>query len=360
MNIPICKPSLPEINDYVSSLERVWESKMLSNNAFYAQRLEEIVRTYLKVKYACVVNNADTGLIIALSSLELPTKSEVIIPSFTFNSTANAVLWNNLTPVFADINLDTFCINTEDIEAKITKKTKAIIATHIFGNPCGTESLENLAKKYKLKLIFDSAHAYGSKIESKKVGNFGNIEVFSFSGTKIVTSGEGGVITTNDQKLYKKFLLSRNYGFGKDYISKRVGINGKISELNAILGCLNLPNVEKLIDIRSKISLRYKNILTDVGDLNFQFIPEENESTFQSFPILTNKRDHLAKHLESKGVQTKKYFYPLHKMKFFNTKLNLPNTEEVFRKIICLPIYADLKSQDQDKIIDIIVDFYKS
>lgn len=357
--IPVCKPSFPELGVYEKQLKRIWESKMLSNFAFYSSKLETIAQDYLGTKNVISVTNGDMGLIISLSILDLPKNSEVIIPSFTFNSTANAVMWNGLKPVFADIDKDTFCLNTEDVRRKVTEKTKVILATHIFGNACDADQLQKICKEYGLKLIFDSAHGYGSSYKRRKVGTLGDIEIFSLSGTKVVTSAEGGLITTNDKALADKLRLARSYGFGGDYNSQILGMNGKMSELNAALGCLNLVKIDKYVILRNKLVEKYRQELQEVGDIEFQEIPEQNISTHKDFAILTADRDRLFEYLHKKGIQTKKYFYPIHLMTYYaKYRTRLPVTEDVCKKILCLPIYNDLTNDDFNKIVNTIKKFY--
>lgn len=357
--IPIAKPSLPIWEDYILGLKKVWKSRLLSNFAEYSQKYEEVAVKYLGIKWVRVVGNADLGLILALSALDLKPNAEVITPSFTFNSTVNAVRWNGLKVVFADINKETWCLDPKDVEHKITPKTKAILATHIFGNPCKIEELRTLAKKYRLYLLFDSAHAYGSLYHGFKIGILGDIEVFSFSGTKEVTSGEGGIIVTKNEELYNKITLARNYGFMNDYNGVRLGLNGKISEMNAIMGWLNLPRIEEKISKRLILAGNYKKMLANVGDIDFQLIEKENRSVYKDFGILTNRRDSLAEFLEVKGIQTKKYFRPVHLMDYYKNEIKLPVTEKIANKCLCIPIYNEMIKEEQDYVIEKIIEFYK-
>ncbi len=356
--IPVCRPSLPDFDQYVEGLKRIWKSKYLSNFAYYANKYEELGKKYLGVKYVRVLGNADVGLILGLSILDLKPGEEIILPSFTFNSTANAIRWNHLKPVFADIDKDSWCIDPKDIEKKITNKTKVILATHVFGNPCRVKELRKICNKHGLTLMFDSAHGYGSLYQGKKVGTLGDIEVFSFSGTKVVTSAEGGLMTTNKKELYDKMTMARNYGFIDNYNSVRGGANGKISELNALLGCLALPKNENELVKRQKIAQKYREELADVGDIGFQKIEKEDKSTFKDFGITTNLRDELAAKLEGKKIQTKKYFRPIHLMDWYRDGTKLPVTEEIANKCLCLPIFNEMMIEDLNTVIKTIKNFY--
>jgi dTDP-4-amino-4,6-dideoxygalactose transaminase len=356
--IPICRPSLPDINQYIKELKKIWKTKSLSNFSYYANKFETICKKYLKSNYNRILTSADIGLILSLSVLDLKSDDEVILSSFTFNSTANAVRWNHLKPVFADINKDSWCLDPQDVKRKITSKTKVILATHVFGNPCQINELRNICNKYKLTLIFDSAHAYGSLYHGKKIGTLGDIEVFSFSGTKIVTSAEGGLLTTNKKEIFDKITAARNYGFINNYNSVRNGVNGKISELNSLLGCLNLIKIEDEIITRQKVAKKYKDYLKNMGDISFQKIEKGNRSTYKDFGIITSFRDELYEYMERHGIQTKKYFRPIHLMDWYNNGIRLPITEDIARRCLCLPIYNEITEDEQLEVINIIKNFF--
>lgn len=357
--IPICRPSLPDFNQYVDGLKKIWESKYLSNFVYYANKYEELGKKYLGAKYVRVLGNADIGLILGLSILDLKPSDEIILSSFTFNSTANAVRWNHLKPVFADIDKDSWCIDPKDVEKKITAKTKVILATHVFGNPCRVDELREICNKHGLTLMFDSAHGYGSLYQGKKVGTLGDIEVFSFSGTKVVTSAEGGILTTNRKDIYDKITAARNYGFVVDYNSIRNGANGKISEFNALLGCLTLVKIEAEIKKRQKIAYIYQASLKGVGDIDFQKVEIEDRSSYKDFGITTSYRDKLYEELEKKGIQTKKYFRPIHLMDWYRDGTNLPVTESLASRCLCLPIFNEIRTNEINKVIGVIKKFYE-
>lgn len=356
--IPVSRPSLPNFDKYVDGLKVIWKSRYLSNFSYYANKYEDLCQKYLGVKHARVLGNADIGLILGLSILDLKPTSEIILPSFTFNSTANAVRWNNLKPIFADIDENSWCIDPKDVEKKITKNTKVVLATHVFGNPCRVKELRAICDRYDLTLMFDSAHGYGSLYEGKKIGTLGDIEVFSFSGTKVVTSAEGGLITMNKEDLYDKMTLARNYGFVGDYNSVRNGVNGKISEMNALMGCLNLIKIEKQIARRQKIAEKYRKELEGVGDIDFQKIDNKDRSAFKDFAITTSFRDELATKLEDEGIQTKKYFRPIHLMDWYSGGESLPVTEYITGRCLCLPIFNDITTLEQNKVIGVIKNFF--
>lgn len=359
--IPLFRPSLPELKAYDRLISRSWKTGMLSNFSFYAQKMESLCSKYLDTKNVAVVGNCDIGLIIAISALDLPRNSEVIVPSFTFNSTVNAIVWNNLIPVFADIDRESLCIDPNDVARKITKQTKLIVGMHAFGNTCNVDGLKKIAAKSKIYLMFDSAQAYGSKYKNKKVGTLGDIEVFSFSTTKAVTSAEGGLIVAKDRKVIEKVRLARNFGFQKKYNSERLGINGKISELNAALGTLLLPKIDHVIKLRNKLAKRYLKSLGQISNIKFQKIEEGTLSTYKDFVILTQKRDLLVKFLAKNGIETRNYFFPVHKMDFYkHIKSNLPNTDWVSKRCVCIPLFNSMTPKQQDFVIEKIRVFHQS
>lgn len=358
--IPVFLPELPDLELYKRELEKIWNSKIISNNGEYARELENEIQSYLGNHRARVVVSGDIGLTIALQSLGIESGGEVIVPSFTFNSTVNSIAWNHLTPVFADINLGSFCIDVKDVESKITSRTKAILATHVFGNPCDISSLKKLASRHSLFLLFDSAHALGSIYQGEKIGGQSDIDVFSLSGTKLVTSGEGGIIVAKDDNLLSKIDYIRNYGFQKDYNSHFLGLNGKMSELHAALGLLSIPRIDLVVAQRNRIAQEYKRRLSEVPVIKFQEVRGGDLCSYKDFSILAPKRDQLALFLENNGVMTKKYFFPVHKMDYFTNKdLKLSTTDFVAENILCLPIFNLISEEQIETVCKLIVAFYE-
>lgn len=344
--IPVFRPTLPALDAYINRVKVIWDNRMLSNFSSNCVEMEGIARQYLGVKYTLALVSADIGLISTIKALNIPSGSEVILPAFTFNSTANAVLWNNLVPVFADIDPETLCVSADSIAEKITSSTKLIIATHTFGNPSAITQLQKLSNDNNLILIFDSAHAYGSLYQGSKIGQFGKAEIFSFSGTKLVTSAEGGILATNDKSLFESMHYIRNYGFVNDYNSKFLGINGKMSELNAALGCETLPLIDHFVEERNSIAQSYIEKLSGIGDIRFQKIEKGNLSSYKDFCILTSKRDLLSEYLNNLGIQTKKYFLPISQMDLYREfSSNLKVTDKIGRECLCIPMYNQMDQQ---------------
>jgi dTDP-4-amino-4,6-dideoxygalactose transaminase len=368
-NIYVMEPTLPGFSELEESFREIISGKMLSNFAKYACLLEERLEGCLDVSEVYTFPNATTALIAALNVLDL--QGEVILPSFTFSATGHAVVWNNLTPVFADIDPETFNIDPEDIKRKITKKTSAILAVNIFGNPVDIKTLQKISKKHQLKLIFDSSHALGSKYNNSLLGTFADLECFSFSGTKVITGGEGGFISSNDNEVMEKVNLFRNYGANEDYDCQYFGLNGKLSEFHAALALHSLPFLEAFITQRNEAAKYYRKSLKNILGITHQKITENSLSAYKDFGILIDEqqfgcsRDHLAKELEKEGIFTKKYFYPpLHQMKAYikkyGSQADLTHTETVSQKIICLPIYSHIPKEIIDRVCGVISRVHQS
>jgi len=356
--IPITRPALPPLDEYVASLERIWSSRMLSNFAEYAAALESMAADYLGARYVLSVSSGDIGLILALRSLQLPPRTKVLVPSFTFNSTVNAILWNELTPVFVDIDADTLCVDPAEVARRIDG-AGALLATHVFGNPAQVAELARLVGGAGARLVFDAAHGYGSRSGERHVGTFGEAEVFSLSGTKLVTSAEGGLLATSNPEIAERFRYLRAYGFQHDYNSRFVGLNGKMSELHAALGLLTLARVEEAVAVRQALVDRYRARLAALPGVSFQHVAASDRSTYKDFAVLfaSGEQRYLAEAaLTAAGVQTKRYFRPCHRMEAYRTWSHrpLPVTESTYLRILCLPIFEDLAPEQVDFVCDTI------
>ena len=357
----IAQPTLPSFNLVEKRFRDIYDRKMLSNFSENSDELEQIISEIVCVKHALTVPSWTTGLMLVFKALGLT--GEVILPSFTFSATGHALIWNNLSPIFADIDPDTFNLDINDVESKITENTSAILGVHIFGNPCDVVGLETLATKYGIKLIYDAAHALGSKYKDKPIGGFGDCEGFSLSGTKMITSAEGGIITSNDSELIKKISMGRNYGAKSDYNCEYIGLNGKMSEFHAALAIESLGLINNSTKNRKAIIALYKERLTQIPGIIFQKVSDDNLSTYKDFGVIIDPaefgmdREVLSAKLLHEKIHTKKYFYPpLHQMDSYKNlypefkTLKLKNTEKVANNIICLPIYSHMNLDTVDKI----------
>lgn len=357
--IHVAQPTLPEYEPIDEKFRNIFSSLMLSNFSRYVQELEADVQTRLRVKRALTMPNGTSALMLSLKAMGLT--GEVICPSFTFSATGHALIWNGLTPVFADIDPETFNVDPEDVEKKITSRTSAIMAVHIFGNPCEIERLEAIAKRHKLKLIFDAAHALGSSYKGRPIGGFGDVECFSLSGTKVVTSAEGGIATSNDDAFMDRMRLGRNYGASADYDCEYIGLNGKMSEFHAAIALESIARLDGFVVQRVALVDRYRERLRDVPGIKFQRITADCVSTYKDLGVLIDpekfgmNRTELVAELQKEQIYTKKYFYPpLHRMKAYETLTHraegLSNTNHVADNVICLPLYSHMGMDTVEKV----------
>ena len=358
--IPIARPELPDFDTYVERLRAVWHSRTLSNFGPFAQQMEAKARDYLGNPHVHAVASCDVGLVLAIAALGLPEESEVLVPSFTFSSTVNAIRWNGLRPVFCDVDPETFCISPLEVQARLTPAVRLVVGVHVFGNPCDMDAIRAVTEPAGVPVIYDAAHAYGSLYRGRKVGTAGETAVFSLSGTKVVTSGEGGLVASASMELASRLAYLRGYGFIGDYDTRIVGLNGKISELNAALGSLSLDTVEDAVAARTRIATRYRELLGDLEEIGFQRVPEDCRSSYKDFAIVyEGDPEGLAAELERAGVQTKRYFLPVHRHRAYRSFQThpLPWTEWLYERVLCLPIFNELSLDLVDDICQIVRDY---
>lgn len=355
--INVTKTTLPPIDKYISYLRRIWANNWVTNKGEFVLSLERELQNYLKVKNLLAVSNGTIAMQVAFKALNL--KGEVITTPFTFPATTNSLLWEGLKPVFADINPKTFNIDPKEIIKKITKRTCAILAVHVFGNPCDVEAIKEIAEKYNLKVIYDSAHAFGVEYKGKSILSWGDINTLSFHAAKIFHTTEGGAIITKKRQDYQRIDLIRNHGIKHYEQIKLVGINAKMNELQAIMGLCVLEDIDKYIDKRKKIYTRY---ISAFSGKNFK-IQGLNDNltkfTYSYFPVCFSNqkvRDKVFKVLLKNGIRARKYFYPpCHELPYTKyLSSDLPNATTISHTILCLPLYAGLSHKDQNKIISLI------
>jgi len=311
---------------------------------------ENALAKYLNVKYCVSVNSGTTGLMLAIKALGI--NKEVIVPSYTFCGTVHPLTWNGITPRFVDIDRKTFNIDLDQVRKNITSRTTAILAVHLYGNPCNIESLEAIARKFNLKLIFDSASAFGSKYKGRMLGGFGDVEVFSLQAQKILNVLEGGFISTNQEDLYKKLLMLRSQGNRGNGDCLYVGLNARIHPLAAVLGLSALKCINKKLRERQKLGAYYCSLLSKIPGVSLQESNEQSEHNYQYMPILVNtdilglSRDELRRKLEEKGIITGKYFHPpVHRYSCYShlkKHASLDISDYVADNIICLPFYSSM------------------
>jgi dTDP-4-amino-4,6-dideoxygalactose transaminase len=345
------RPTLPSLDDVVGKYRGAFENGLITN-ADMVGKFEAAVAERLQVKHCVAVSSCTSGLMMVQRAFGLT--GEIIIPSFTFFATGHSARWNSLTPVFADCLPDTWNVDVADVERKITERTSALLIVHLYGNPASVDALTQIAKRHKLKLIFDGAHAFGSQYRGRPVGQFGDAEVFSLSPTKLLIAGEGGLVTTNDDTLAKAVRGMRNYGDTGAYDPDWLGMNARMSEFNAALGLAGLGDVDNRVRRRNQIAQMYTELLSSLPGLRFQCVHPQDVNTYKDYSIHVTPeqfgltRDELAAGLLAENIETKKYFYPPMHMQqlyrsFYNPgKKDLRCTEEVTGGILSLPIYESL------------------
>ena len=368
-SFPFMRPTLPELSQVISAYQSAYRDGVVTN-AELVSRLEAAVAERLHVKHCVAVSSCTSGLMLVLHALGL--QGEVILPSFTFFATGHAALWNGLKPVFANSDTETWNISPADIEKRITEATSAIVAVHLYGNPCEVTALEAIARRNNLKLIFDAAHAFGSEYRGIPVGSFGDAEVFSLSPTKLLVAGEGGLVTTNDAKLAAAVRAMRNYGDVGAYNPKWLGLNARMTEFNAALALSGLPLMDAKIRRRNAIAGMYTELLSSLPGIRFQKVHTADTHTYKDYSIhmapqtVGLSRDHLAEALHAENVPTKKYFHPpLHQQflysRFYDRDANdLTQTEFIADGILSLPIYESLPDETVCAVAELIQGIIRS
>jgi dTDP-4-amino-4,6-dideoxygalactose transaminase len=356
--INVTKSYLPPIEEYQKYLAGIWNNTWLTNQGPLVQELELKLKKSLGTKNLLFVSNGTIALQLAIKALDL--KGEIITTPFSYVATTTSIMWENCTPVFADIDSKTLCIHPDGIEKLITKDTSAILATHVFGIPCAVEALESIAKKYNLKIIYDGAHAFGVKYKNESIFEYGDISTLSFHATKLFHTVEGGAVVVHDDKLLNRLQLYRSFGhIGDDYYS--IGINAKNSEFHAAMGLCNLPRVNDFIQQRKSIAGIYRSELNSLP-LTFPEIPEFVEYNYSYFPVFFRNENELLnvkKYLESQNINTRRYFYPsLNDLPYLFSTNACPVSEEISKRVLCLPFYQQLTSEQIDLICSSIKDAF--
>jgi len=363
MAINVTSPLLPPLEEFIPYLEDIWKRKWLTNNGFYHKEFEENLCKYLKISHISLFTNGTLPLITALQSLRI--SGEVVTTPYSFAATAHSLVWNEIEPVFVDVD-DWGNINPDRIEEAITPKTTAILAVHVYGNPCDTEKIKVIADRYGLKLVYDAAHCFGVEINSKSVLEYGDMATISFHATKLFNTFEGGALVCRSKTEKERIDYLKNFGFADETKIIMPGINGKIDEIRCAFGLLNLKYVDEAIKNRRKCALKYREILADVEGISFLGDKENVKHNYAYFPVFVDKakygvsRDDLYEKLKTHGIFARRYFYPLisdflpyRGLKSASHK-NLPNAVKIASQVICLPIYADLDLNDVERIAELI------
>lgn len=354
--IPVTKPFLPKMevfNRYVSS---IWERQWLTNNGPLVNELEQKLQEYLNIKHLLFVSNGTIALQMAIKALGI--QGEVITTLFSYAATSSSIAWEGCVPIYVDIDPETFNIDPSKIEAAITIKTRAIIATHTFGNPCDIDAIQDIAEKHKLKVIYDAAHCFGSTYKNKSVYAYGDISTASFHATKLFHTIEGGAVFSEDQNLLKTLAGMRNFGHnGPHTFDQRPGINGKNCEFHAAMGLCNLEHIKEILEWRRTLSYHYYKRLKNFK-VKFPKLNENMDYNFAYFPVLFETEDLLLqcmKRLEGSKIYCRRYFYPpLSQSLPYVIKAEVPLCDDISKRMLCLPLYHTLSITDLDLICRIL------
>ena len=358
--INVTRSSMPYFDEYCEEIKYIWESRWLTNMGPKHQKLQADLIEYLDVNKIDLFCNGHMALEMAIQAMGLT--GEVITTPFTFASTTHAIVRNGLTPVFCDVEPETYTIDVSKIEALITDKTSAIIPVHVYGNICNVEEIERLAKKHNLKVIYDAAHAFGVKYKGRGIGSFGDASMFSFHATKVFHSIEGGAICFSDDAFGERLYKLKNFGIASQESVEFVGGNAKMNEFSAAMGICNLRHIEEEIKKRKSAVERYRERLSGVQGITLCPIQEKVESNYAYFPVVFDKeifglsRDEVMDNLAKEEIGARKYFYPLtNTFECYNYDANqTPVALEISEKVLTLPLYADLTVEDVDRICDVI------
>lgn len=363
--ITVTSPLLPNLDDFNEMLKQIWESKWITNNGSFHKQLEKELAAYLKVPYISLFTNGTLPLITALQALRIT--GEVITTPYSFVATTHALWWNGIKPVFVDIDPRTGNINPDKIEAAITPKTTAIMPVHVYGKPCDTQRIQEIADQYGLKVIYDAAHAFGVEVNGESILNAGDLSTLSFHATKVYNTVEGGAMVMHDERMKKRIDYLKNFGFANETTVVGPGINSKMDEIRSAYGLLNLKQVDKAIEARHQVAIKYREALRDVEGITFFDDMPGVRHNYSYFPIFVDEkkygmsRDELYFKMKEQNVLGRRYFYPL--ISEFSTYRglesakpeNLPEAHKMANSVICLPMHHTLWAEDVYKILRVIV-----
>jgi dTDP-4-amino-4,6-dideoxygalactose transaminase len=359
--ILVTRSFLPPMEEYINEIKELWDTHWITNMGVKHQILEEKLKEYLNVENITLFTNGHLALEGIIQAMDL--KGEVITTPFTFVSTTHAIVRNGLNPVFCDVTYEDYTMNVDKIEELITDKTSAIVPVHVYGNICNYHKIEEIAKKYNLKVIYDAAHAFGETIDGKSVANLGDASMFSFHATKVFNTIEGGAITYKNPDLKEKLDQVKNFGITGPESIESIGGNAKMNEFQAAMGICNLRHVEEEIQKRKKVVKRYIERLSDIRGIKLNSYNKKLKSNYAYFPVLFDgykaNRDEIYEELKNHNIMARKYFYPptndaqCYKNRFSTEQT--PIAKYVADRILTLPLYGDLELSTVDKICDIII-----
>lgn len=359
--IYVTQPSLPDLQEFIPYLQKIWENKILTNNGPFHQQLEKELAQFLGVPYISLFANGTLALVTALQVLRIT--GEVITTPYSFVATTHSLWWNNIKPVFVDIEPEFGNLDPEKIEAAITPKTTAILPVHVYGNPCKVERIQEIADTYGLKVIYDAAHCFGVKHKGVGICNYGDLSILSFHATKVFNTMEGGAIICHDIATKKRIDFLKNFGFAGETTIMAPGINSKMNEMQAALGLVQLQHFDENIETRKSVSDTYRKELSSINGISFLPKTDETISNYAYFPIFIDEkeygmsRDELYDKLKHNNIFGRRYFYPLisefsmYKSLDSASPSNLPVATKMANDVICLPIYPNLSEIDITRIV---------
>lgn len=364
--ITVTSPLMPDLEELNQYLQDIWQRKWITNNGHYHKELEKALCEYLDVPYVSLFTNGTLPLITALQALRIT--GEVITTPYSFVATTHSLWWNGIKPVFVDIDPSTGNLDPDKIEAAITPRTTAIMPVHVYGKPCDTERIQEIADKYGLKVIYDAAHAFGVKVNGESILKEGDMSTLSFHATKVYNTIEGGALVMHDEQTKKRIDYLKNFGFASETEVVAPGINSKMDEMRAAYGLLNLKQVDEAIEARHQVAIKYREALRNVEGISFFDDMPGVKHNYSYFPIFVDAekygmtRDELYFKMKEQNVLGRRYFYPL--ISTFSTYRglesakpeNLPNAHKMADEVICLPMHHALSEDDVMRILNVIMD----
>lgn len=353
--IPVTKTFLPPAEAYMSCLKPAWDNCWITNRGELVQQLEKLLKDYLGVSKILITTNGTLPIQIALKSLNL--KGEIITTPFSYIATTSSIVWEGLKPIFVDIDPEYLTIDEKHIEAAITPNTSAILATHVYGNPCNVDVIEKLAQKYQLKVIYDAAHCFGVKFKNSSIFNYGHVATCSFHATKLFHTGEGGALFCNEDSLYETLFYQHNFGHNGPEKFHGMGINAKISELQAAMGLAVFPYINHIIESRKQIVETYYQLLKE-KNVTLLKIREGTLWNYAYFPVIFETEEKLLEvknNMNKVNIFPRRYFYPsLNTITYLNNHQKMVVSESIACRVLCLPLYVGLSNNDIEKICSFI------
>lgn len=369
MSILVTRSSIASLDEYIEEIKPIFESKWLTNMGPIYKKLQHQLIDYLEVPYLSLFVNGHMALEMAIQAMEFPKGSEIITTPYTFVSTTHAITRNELVPVFCDINREDYTMDPSKIESLITEKTVAILPVHVYGNLCDVEAIQKIADKHNLKVIYDAAHAFGTKFKGITAGNFGDMSMFSFHATKVFNTIEGGAISFKDDNYRVRLHELKNFGIHSEDQINNIGGNAKLDEFRAAMGICNLRHLEDNIQLRKKVADRYDTYLMKAPGIKLMQLREGVTKNYAYYPVYVDSekfgmnRDDLYNELKKNDIYARRYFYPATNDLDCYTRVygksKTPVAYDVSKNILTLPMYADLSLEDVDRICQIILNVAK-